>query len=230
MTWNSTWPIGNISVKDNRPPGQQNTTYIETTMGNAVIGTNTADTRDHFWNVDATIDGYHRHVKLVGFTEGGITKDPVIDGSSANAVMYSRQLTTFENPVAQGYECFTRTANNIFNYLGFRALAVWNTAVDPIPQNNVKFSHNILTQPGGIIKTGVGIYQINFANALPTSGYVVLGSGYASSGVGNVVCCVSSFGAVFPNPLKDTTVVGVEFTRNGSYIDPVQAWVAIIGG
>lgn len=32
MTWNSTWPLGSVSVKANRLTGNQNTSYIESTL------------------------------------------------------------------------------------------------------------------------------------------------------------------------------------------------------
>ena len=53
MTWNSTWPIGTISVKDNRATGAENTAYIETT-----------EKVDHFWNESAPNDGKHKKVTL----------------------------------------------------------------------------------------------------------------------------------------------------------------------
>lgn len=87
MPWNSQWPIGNISVKANRTSGQQNTTYIETTMGNSIVGTNTNTTRDHFWNVGSNEDGRHRFIQSPAFTVGGIPANPVL-GVGMDAVEY----------------------------------------------------------------------------------------------------------------------------------------------
>lgn len=114
MPWNSTWPVGSISVKANRVVGQQNTTYIETTMGNSVVGTNTNTTRDHFWNVGGDEDGRHRFIQSLAFTVGGNPTDPVL-GSGMNAVLY---LKTINNSP----QWFTRpAAGNIYqispNYL-----------------------------------------------------------------------------------------------------------------
>lgn len=89
MPWNSTWPIGSVSVKANRTAGQQNTTYIETTMGNSVVGTNTNATRDHFWNVGSNEDGRHRFVQSPAFTVGTNPTDPVI-GTGMDTVLYAK--------------------------------------------------------------------------------------------------------------------------------------------
>lgn len=106
MPWNSTWPVGSISVKANRTIGQQNTTYIETTMGNSVVGTNTNTTRDHFWNVGTNEDGRHRFIQSPAFTVGGNPADPVL-GSGMNGVFYFKTVQTR----CQG---FFRNAEGIF--------------------------------------------------------------------------------------------------------------------
>ena len=105
MPWNSTWPVGNISVKANRTVGQQNTTYIETTMGNSIVGTNTNATRDHFWNVGANEDGRHRFINSPAFTVGGNPADPVV-GAGMDAVLYLK--TTNAQP-----QWFNKTSGNI---------------------------------------------------------------------------------------------------------------------
>lgn len=89
MPWNSTWPIGGISVKANRTAGNQNTTYIETTMGNDIVGTNTTTMRDHFWNVGSNEDGRHRMIQSPAFTVGGNPADPVL-GVGMDAVLYAK--------------------------------------------------------------------------------------------------------------------------------------------
>lgn len=87
MPWNSVSPNGALSVKNNRTPMNQNTTYIETTMGNSVVGTNTVATRDHFWNVGSNEDGRHRFIQSPKFTVGGVATDPVI-GTGMDGVIY----------------------------------------------------------------------------------------------------------------------------------------------
>lgn len=87
MPWNSTFPLGSVSVKSNKAIGQQNTTYIQTTMGNSIVGTNTVTTRDHFWNVGANEDGRHRFIQSPAFTVGAVATDPVV-GTGMSAVLY----------------------------------------------------------------------------------------------------------------------------------------------
>ena len=89
MTWNPTWPLGNTSVKANRVTGAQNTTYIETTMGKDVVGTNTNTTRDHFWNVGSNEDGRHRWVQSPAFTVATLPADAVL-GVGMDAVWYAK--------------------------------------------------------------------------------------------------------------------------------------------
>ncbi len=92
MPWNSNSPNGTLSVKANRAPMNQNTTYIETTMGNSVVGTNTTSTRDHFWNVGSNEDGRHRFIQSPKFTVGGIAADPVI-GTGMDGVSYLKDTS-----------------------------------------------------------------------------------------------------------------------------------------
>lgn len=89
MPWNPTSPVGNISVKANRTLMNQNTTYIETTMGNTIIGTNTNTTRDHFWNVGGNEDGRHRFINSPAFTVGGNPADPLV-GAGMDSVLFLR--------------------------------------------------------------------------------------------------------------------------------------------
>lgn len=109
MPWNATSPDGTKSVKANRPFMQENTTYIQTTMGNSVVGTNTAATRDHFWNVGSNEDGRHRFVQSPAFTVGGNPTDPVL-GTGMDGVLY---LKTISSRV-QG---FYRNTNGIYQYI-----------------------------------------------------------------------------------------------------------------
>lgn len=87
MPWNSTYPLGSVSVSANRTIGQQNTSYIETTMGNSIVGTNTTTTRDHFWDVGTNEDGRHRFINSPAFTVGLVPADPVV-GTGMDAVLY----------------------------------------------------------------------------------------------------------------------------------------------
>ena len=76
MPWNSISPVGNRSVRFNRTAMNQNTTYIEEIMGNnTVIG----NAKDHYWNIGANEDGYHRKVSLKN-TGALINPPPTFDG------------------------------------------------------------------------------------------------------------------------------------------------------
>jgi hypothetical protein len=87
MPWNSTYPLGSVSVSANRTIGQQNTNYTEVTLGNSIIGTNNNTTRDHFWNVGTNEDGRHRFINSPAFTVGLVPADPVV-GAGMDAVLY----------------------------------------------------------------------------------------------------------------------------------------------
>ena len=87
MPWNADWPVNTISVKANQVKGDQNTKYIQATMGTSVVGTNTTSTRDHFWNVGANEDGRHRFMQSPAFTVATVPADPVI-GTGMDAVEY----------------------------------------------------------------------------------------------------------------------------------------------
>ena len=109
MPWNSTSPVGSISVKANKATMQQNTTYIETTMGDSAVGTNAVTTRDHFWNVGTNEDGRHRFIQSPAFTVGAVATDPVI-GTGMDGVLYLK--TT--NSRAEG---FYRNASGVYQYI-----------------------------------------------------------------------------------------------------------------
>lgn len=90
MPWNANWPVGNISVKANRTPGNQNTLYIAATMGSSAVGTNTSAVRDHFWNVGGNEDGRHRFMCSPGFTVGGNPANPVV-GAGMDATLFLKK-------------------------------------------------------------------------------------------------------------------------------------------
>lgn len=123
MPWNAAWPVAGISVKANRLIGNNNMLYIETTMGDDIVGTNTNITRDHFWNVGGNEDGRHRFINSPAFTVGGVPFDPVV-GAGMDAVLYLK--TTNAQP-----QWFNRTASGIIyqatpNFL--QGTVVLNTA------------------------------------------------------------------------------------------------------
>ncbi len=133
MPWNSDWPVGGVSVKTNRATGDENTKYIQTTMGNSAVGTNTNITRDHFWNVGGNEDGRHRFINSPAFTVGAVPTDPVI-GAGMNAVFYLKTINSRA-------EWFHRNTSNIFQVTpGYLTGTIANVTgsylnVVPVPAN-----------------------------------------------------------------------------------------------
>lgn len=115
MSWHPTFPVGNISVKANRTIGQDNTTYIETTMGNSIVGTNTDTTRDHFWDVGSDEDGRHRFIQSVGFTSTAAAPDDVypVLGSGMQTILFP--LTT--NGEVQWFHKNLDDNTNIYQFI-----------------------------------------------------------------------------------------------------------------
>lgn len=135
MTWHTTAPIGNISVKANRTILQDNFTYTEVNMGNEIVGTNTVTTRDHFWNVSSDIDGRHRFIQSVGFTVGGNPEDPLI-GTGMDGVMYLKKASTDIDRI----EGFYRNTNGIYQFIpsflqGTAIVGSGYTTIVAIPKN-----------------------------------------------------------------------------------------------
>lgn len=109
MSWNAASPDGAISVRANRTQMNNNNTYIQTTMGNSVVGTNTVNTRDHFWNVGSNEDGRHRFIQSPKFTVGGLAADPVL-GTGMNSVLYAKETSS-------RVEWFHRNAEGIYQFI-----------------------------------------------------------------------------------------------------------------
>jgi len=109
MPWNTVCPLGSVSVKANKTVIQTNMTYIETTMGNSVVGTNAVTTRDHFWNVGANEDGRHRFIQSPAFTVGALPTDPVV-GTGMDSVLYAKTTNARS-------EWFHRNAAGIYQFI-----------------------------------------------------------------------------------------------------------------
>lgn len=114
MVWHSVWPVGTVSVKANRLTGQDNTNYIKDTMGASIVGTNNATVRDHFWDVDPTLDGRHRFIQSPQFTIATLPANPDL-GTGMSGVRYIRLVNTDVNKV----ECFYKNSDTaVGNYPG----------------------------------------------------------------------------------------------------------------
>ena len=233
MPWNSTSPLGSVSVKANKAPMQQNTTYIETTMGNSVVGTNAVTTRDHFWNVGTNEDGRHRFIQSPAFTVGGLPTDPVV-GTGMDAVTYSKTKTSTESTAQQDVQLFFRNATQIFQMLGIRAMGVFNgDSVTPV-QADVVYSHNLALQSAGtkgIVRDATGQYTITFANALPSANYLVLGGAIRDSSSSTDELLFEMKSANSLTNVKSTTNFKFMLQSDGGNThDPLQAWFICFGG
>lgn len=82
MPWNSTWPLGSVSVKTNRPTGQENTTYIETT-----------ENVDHFFNIAANKDGHHNVIQQPAQFNAGVPVNPAKPVAPMSGKLYVRTVS-----------------------------------------------------------------------------------------------------------------------------------------
>ena len=240
MAWSSKFPNGNLSVKANEAIGQGNTTYIEETMGNQVVGTNTnnpQDAQDHFWDVDPNLDGRHRFVTMPEFTVGGAPADPFVANGS-NVVYYAKLLSATESTAQQDVQAFFKNNDTaVMQLLGIRAMGVFtaNTGSNPT-QAEVVYSHNLALQSAGtpgIVRNSLGRFTITFANALPSANYLALGLCMREA---SPIASDEGMYMYIPrdNTLtnsKSTTTLKIGF-RNpmGSHHDPLQAWFVCFGG
>ena len=233
MTWNSSWPLGTVSVSANQSTGQQNTSYIETNMGNVAVGTNLDTTRDHFWDVDASLDGRHRYINSVGFTVGGAPDDPVI-GAGMDGVSYLRELTSTLSTAQQDVQPFYRNATQVMQLLGIRAMGVFNGGASTPSQANVVYSHNLALQSAGtpgIVRGGAGLYTVTFANALPSNSYLILGGAIRNNSSLSKELLFEVSAATTLNTVKSTTrFLFMTRTDGGDAEDPLQAWFICFGG
>jgi len=235
MTWTSVSPIGTQSVRANRTTMAANTVYIETKMGNSVVGSDSVTVRDHFWNVDANLDGRHRFIQSPAFTVGAVPADPTL-GTDMNSVMYTRFKTATESTFQQDVQAYLRNVTpNIMQILGIRACGVFNGSAGNPSQANVVYSHNLALQAAGtpgIVRNAEGEYTITFGNALPSANYLVVGGAIRNDSSGTT----KDLGLYLRNSntltnVKSTTFVKINFqTISNSRYDPLQGWFVCFGG
>ena len=118
MAWNPIFPVGTVSVRANKTIGNDNTTYIQTTMGNTVAGINNSTTRDHFWNVDSSLDGRHRFIQSPKFQISTADADPVM-GDSMDACMFFRNVNADVGRVEGFYKTADAAVGNYPNRYQF---------------------------------------------------------------------------------------------------------------
>jgi hypothetical protein len=232
MPWNSTFPLGSVSVRSNETIGQQNTTYTEVTMGNSIVGTNTVTTRDHFWNVGANQDGRHRFIQSPGFTVGALPTDPVI-GTGMDGVSFFKLLTAIQSTAQQDVQPFYRNTTQVMQLLGIRAMGVFTGSSSTPSQSDVLYSHNLKSQSGtkGIVRTDTGKFTITFSTAMPSENYLVLGLCIRNSSTVTDDMYMYIPAATAVTNSKSTTRVKIAYkTPDGSHHDPLQAWFVCFGG
>lgn len=199
MPWNTTCPVGGNSVKDNNSVIQDNITYIKTTMQN-----------DHYWDEDATKDGYHKKVSL-------INQSPAPSLPAAmNGLIYA-----FVNVSTQPY---FRNSADIMQLLGIRACAVFNAS------GTIAYSFNVTS----VSHPSTGNFTLNFTNALPNNNYLVLGGAIrdtSSSGSSSSELIFEIPGASTLTNVKSTALVKVMCKSDGgTFHDPLQMWAVCFGG
>lgn len=215
MTWNQSWPEGNKSVKDNRPRGNNNMQYIQAKMR-----------LDHFWDEDATKDGYHKQVDMPN-----LAVDPVaLPSVGVNGQIYVRQKTVAQAPDAQISEPFFASVNGaslLYNQLGFRALVHFQGRSSN-GLCTLKYNHNFTS----VNRTAEGRYTFTFAQAMPSANYIVLGSGIRNSSSTENTGLLSMIAAQSKASVMTDLLFNMLFTRNteNDLEDPLFGWVAVIGG
>ena len=198
----------------------QNTTYIETTMGNSAVGTNGVTTRDHFWNVGSNEDGRHRFIQSPAFTVGGLPADPVL-GTGMDSVAFSKLLTVTESVAQQDIQPFFRNASAIMQILGIRAMAVFDA------NGVIAYKHNVAT----VAKTATGLYTMTYTTALPSNAYLCLGGSIRNDSSASAELYFSMQGSTTIDGSKSTTRCKVQYQSSGGTLrNPLQGWIVCFGG
>ncbi len=210
--WNSLSPDGSKSVKANVTIQDQNTTYIEETMGNI-----TNNTKDHFWNIGVNEDGHHRAVQMMDYADTYV-------GAPANPTLSAdMDLAVFARTIGSTIQPMARNGVSIMQLLGIKAYAVFNNVAGNVPQTLVS-SYNVTS----VARQVTGRFIVTYATALDTSNYLVLGGGMSSLGIDNI-CTFSCTGI----DLTQKNVNNVLFqlysglTVNNSIR---QGWFVVFGG
>jgi len=223
MAWHSTAPDGAQSVKSNRTILQDNTTYIENTVGT-----------DHFWDVGANLDGHHQFVQTqnTNTDDSSLQTNPQL-ATEMNLVYYSRQKTASESVTQQDSQPYVKNIagtgpyynEGVMQLLGIRACALFNVAT-----NNaitVLYQHNITS----ITRSNEGIFLATYADDLPSPDYLVLGGAIGASNQETEFALPAA-------TTTDPTIKKAEGTLNfNTYeqgtttaLDPLQCWFVCFGG
>ena len=194
-------------MKDNRPRGNTNMQYIDDKMK-----------LDHFWDEDATKDGYHKQVDMPN-----LAVDPIaLPSVGVNGQIYVRQKTALETSSTQLTEPFFASLDGatlkFAQLLGIRACAVFDASGTIVYKQNVT----------SVVNNSPGFYTVNFTNTLPTVNYLVLGAGIRSSAAELLFSMVGNASLA---SVKTTSFVKIKFQSDGGTgHNPLQGWVVCFGG
>lgn len=224
MPWNTVFPDGSKSVKANENPGQQNTTYIKTTMN-----------KDYYWDEDATKDGHSRKIGMDDIANTGVAlsgSDPADLDSGTVGMYYTRLKTSTEasdavNQMANSYFLARNTGDTVSHYkqLGFSAAVTFRMSGSSIVQNNSQnwdYQHNV----SAVSRSSKGIYVITFATAMPNANYMVLATAESTStgSSGVRIAQVQNGGKA-----AGSVTIKVQSRTSSSLEDPASLSVMVIG-
>lgn len=203
MAWNSVWPNGSQSVKDNQPTGAANTTYTETTMN-----------VDHYWNISGTNDGHHKFVQMIS----AVNDAAAALATGMNGNVYCRSKTSAESPSHQNVEFYGVNVELVMQLLGIKSCGVMDLAGTVGTQN---YFHNSI-----ISRSSVGLFTVTFNGLnLGTNKYLVFG-GCVGGGVYWKLLDSNDL------TLKTATGFSFETRKYSDDLvkDPVQVWYVVFGG
>lgn len=234
MSWATNVPRGDLLPLTERPRFQGNWSYIQTNMRD-----------DHFWNEDTNKDGHHKLMSCADVDESGRTlTDAITDGNTdpdnvdtgTTGMFYVRPKVSYEAPdsanqVVNGYFSSRNTGDtaNFYKQIGMSALAVFRVSGGAITTNgngdNWDYAHNI----GSITRNSIGDYTITFKTGMPDTNYLVLSTAESvgtAGNSGNRVAMVRLGGKA----TGSVRMKIVNFSSNGTLVDPTSLSVVVIGG
>lgn len=226
MTWATNVPRGDLLPLTERPRFQGNWSYIQTNMRD-----------DHFWDEDANKDGHHRKMSCVNIADTGVTlsgNDPANVDTGTNGMYYVRPKTSTEAPdaanqVVNGYFTARNTGDtaNFYKQIGMSAMVTFSVSGGAITQNggnNWDYQHNV----SAVTRNSIGDYTITFSVAMPNTNYLVLAtaeSAGTAAASGNRLVMVRQGGKA----TGSVRMKIVNFSSNGTLVDPTSLSVVVIG-
>jgi len=218
MPWNSTWPDGSKSVKDNEPTGTENTTYIKTTMN-----------VDHFWDDSGNNDGRHQFVQMPQQGTAAVPTDPAL-GTGMDGAIYYKAKSAAEAPDNQDVQPFFTSEKQvdvpavpqIMQLMGMKSCGLVTIGASPTFTITTKYAHNLTS----ITRNATGVYDVTFP-ALETAYYIPFVMALRRGSAGE------SAYATLDATKKKTTGFRVLVQRTESTTtrtDPAELWFFVFGG